>query len=568
MSVKLAPQPRQQYVDANGNPYAGAKLFYYAAGTTTKQNTYTTSVGDAANTNPVILDASGRTPYGVWLTEGVNYKEVLAPATDTDPPTSPIFTEDVLTGVNDNSDAASQWVSSGVTPTYVSATQFSVLGDKTSTFLVDRRVKIVETAGTVYGYISASAYTTLTTVTVVLDSGTLDTGISSVQVGILTDLNSAIPSTITRNTTAQTLTNKSLQDSTTFIIDNADTTKKVQFQVSGIATGTTRTITIPDKDFTPAAIATNTFTGLQTLSGASLIDANATLAAHATTAAVWLLGNYVTLTGGATVFTDVADAPQAGAEVELYCNAAHTFTNNANLIVDGATDFVAAIGDRVLLRAKSTSVFTVQPIRLSGVPIIPPGSSGNVLTSNGTTWASAAPPLNAMTLLSTVTASSSATVDLETTFSSIYDAYMIVCSGVRVATDAASLRVRQKIGGSYITTSTYIYAQVAINSSSAAYFSDNGSVASPTTSINVTYNTGNAADRSINLTLWVASPTSTALEKTMYWIGSGVNASGEAQTSQGAGHNTGTAALTGIRFFASSGNIASGTFRLYGIQNS
>lgn len=45
-----------------------------------------------------------------------------------------------------------------------------------------------------------------------------------------------------------TLTNKSLQDSTTFIVDNGDATKKCQFQCSGITTGNTRTITIPDTD--------------------------------------------------------------------------------------------------------------------------------------------------------------------------------------------------------------------------------------------------------------------------------------------------------------------------------
>jgi hypothetical protein len=41
-------------------------------------------------------------------------------------------------------------------------------------------------------------------------------------------------------TGTNTLTNKSLQDLTTFIIDNVDATKKAQFECSGITTGTTR----------------------------------------------------------------------------------------------------------------------------------------------------------------------------------------------------------------------------------------------------------------------------------------------------------------------------------------
>ncbi|MFA6204459.1 MAG: hypothetical protein WC710_14875, partial [Gallionella sp.] len=84
--VKLAPIARKQYTDNNGDPVVGGKLFTYAAGSTTKQATYTDSTGTTANTNPIILDASGRTPYGVWYESGLIYKEVLAIATDTDPP--------------------------------------------------------------------------------------------------------------------------------------------------------------------------------------------------------------------------------------------------------------------------------------------------------------------------------------------------------------------------------------------------------------------------------------------------------------------------------------------------
>jgi hypothetical protein len=39
-------------------------------------------------------------------------------------------------------------------------------------------------------------------------------------------------------------------DANTYIVDNSDSTKKVQFQVSGVTTATTRTITIPDQNST------------------------------------------------------------------------------------------------------------------------------------------------------------------------------------------------------------------------------------------------------------------------------------------------------------------------------
>lgn len=53
-------------------------------------------------------------------------------------------------------------------------------------------------------------------------------------------------------TGTETLTNKSLSDSTTYFIDNSDNTKKMQFQLSGITASTTRTLTIPNSDGTIA----------------------------------------------------------------------------------------------------------------------------------------------------------------------------------------------------------------------------------------------------------------------------------------------------------------------------
>jgi hypothetical protein len=176
----------------NGIPATGAKVFTYAAGSSTKQNTYTDEGGLTANPNPIILDARGEPPNDIWLTEGQSYKFVFTSSTDTDPPTSPIRTIDDVTGVNDTGTTTSQWVDSGVTPTYVNATQFTLPGDQTTEFQVNRRIKATVTAGTVYGYISASVFGALTTVTVVLDSGTLDSGLSAVQLGLITPTNTSL----------------------------------------------------------------------------------------------------------------------------------------------------------------------------------------------------------------------------------------------------------------------------------------------------------------------------------------------------------------------------------------
>lgn len=57
-------------------------------------------------------------------------------------------------------------------------------------------------------------------------------------------------STIITTTNTQTLSNKDLIDASTNIIDDVDNTKKFQFQVSGVSTGTTRVLTVPNASTT------------------------------------------------------------------------------------------------------------------------------------------------------------------------------------------------------------------------------------------------------------------------------------------------------------------------------
>ena len=63
--ASLAPAPKAQFIDANGNPLVGGKLYSYSAGTTTPLATYVDQTQTAANTNPVILDSRGEA--SVWL---------------------------------------------------------------------------------------------------------------------------------------------------------------------------------------------------------------------------------------------------------------------------------------------------------------------------------------------------------------------------------------------------------------------------------------------------------------------------------------------------------------------
>jgi hypothetical protein len=72
-----------QFFDNSGVILTGGKIFTYSAGTTTPQATYTTSAGNVAHTNPIILDSAGRVPSGeIWLAAGSNYKFILKTSTD------------------------------------------------------------------------------------------------------------------------------------------------------------------------------------------------------------------------------------------------------------------------------------------------------------------------------------------------------------------------------------------------------------------------------------------------------------------------------------------------------
>ena len=70
-----------QFLDNNGLPLSGGKIYTYNAGTTTPLTTYTTNLGTIAQSNPIILNASGRIPVGeIWLTTGYGYKFVVEDA--------------------------------------------------------------------------------------------------------------------------------------------------------------------------------------------------------------------------------------------------------------------------------------------------------------------------------------------------------------------------------------------------------------------------------------------------------------------------------------------------------
>ena len=80
-SVLLSPVGNgQQFFTNNGIPNAGGLIYTYQAGSSTLLTTYTTVNGTIANTNPIVLDAYGRTPSEVWMQAGYSYKFIIQTA--------------------------------------------------------------------------------------------------------------------------------------------------------------------------------------------------------------------------------------------------------------------------------------------------------------------------------------------------------------------------------------------------------------------------------------------------------------------------------------------------------
>ena len=78
-SVLLSPVGNSgiPFFDNNGIPLNAGLVYTYQAGSSTLLTTYTTVNGNIANSNPIVLNASGQMPNEVWLQTGYSYKFVI-----------------------------------------------------------------------------------------------------------------------------------------------------------------------------------------------------------------------------------------------------------------------------------------------------------------------------------------------------------------------------------------------------------------------------------------------------------------------------------------------------------
>lgn len=197
------------------------------------------------------------------------------------------------------------------------------------------------------------------------------------------------------------------------------------------------------------------------------------------------------------------------------------------------------------------------------------GTDTHVLTADSTAtggikWAAAGGGGGGLVFIDAQTASSSATLDF-TGIDGTYDVLLFQLVNVLPATDAVDLLVRMGTGGgpTYDTGTNYDWSH------GYTYSGTPGTEgATNATAILIRGAVTNATMGAVG-SVELYNPASTTLHKGLtYHTVSYVGAVGTTVNDTGGCRYRSTTAVTAIRFYFSSGNIASGTIRRYGIVNS
>lgn len=197
------------------------------------------------------------------------------------------------------------------------------------------------------------------------------------------------------------------------------------------------------------------------------------------------------------------------------------------------------------------------------------GSAGQVLSVDGSGQLSFS-QAKSRVLLETKTASSSANIAFTSNIDSTYDKYEIEVTDYLSATNGTSITMQTSTnaGSSYSGGASdyrYVETSTSSNGATAANADD-----AHTGMIIFTGAYANS-EHPTHFTVKFDSPDNTTTYKTFEWSGAAEGYNGSTRRGfvfQGAGTRLSTADIDAIKFTPSTGNITSGTFKLYGIVTS
>ena len=197
------------------------------------------------------------------------------------------------------------------------------------------------------------------------------------------------------------------------------------------------------------------------------------------------------------------------------------------------------------------------------------GSANQVLKTDGSGALSFTDPGGgAMNLISTTTISSDSTVTVSG-MDSTYKNYVMILNNIHPQTDEVRLEGRAIISGSAYTTANYYSIIEHSRTGNASNEFDNNEAVNKWNFISDTDTMGNATSDSLNMIMNIYNPSDTTFETHIQTQAVYNHKIVNNMTSRSYGMNTligVTTAVTGIQFFFSSGNMDSGTIKLYGIS--
>ena len=176
----------------------------------------------------------------------------------------------------------------------------------------------------------------------------------------------------------------------------------------------------------------------------------------------------------------------------------------------------------------------------------------------------------ALNLISTQTASSSSTISFTSGIDSTYKEYIFKFINIHPATNQTDFTFQADTGTNtnYNQTVTNVYFQAYNAESDSASLDQLTSLdqGNGTSFIDVAHYVGNENDESCSGTLHLFEPSSTDFTKHFMCRINSYNGNDYTSDYFAAGYFNTTTAITRIRFKMSSGNIDSGTIKLYGVS--
>ena len=286
----------------------------------------------------------------------------------------------------------------------------------------------------------------------------------------------------------------------------------------------------------------STFTNDIISVGAQISEAIGASVASAAALPIGKDGNYYEVTGIANI-TSIVSTGNVGTKITLKFSGSLILENHAtNLILLGGENITTQAGDVAeLIEYAAGDYRMVGYSKSSGQSIIP----------------------NGLILLSTATASSSASVEFISLIDNTYEEYEIRISGLTFSFDGTSLRVRfSSDGGATYDAgaSDYAYQHTRLDTSNNINTGD--------TSISLCSSIGSDADTSCNVTIRLNNPSGSGYTSLSHAYNHQELPSGLGVYRHGSGGGSRRAAsvIDAIEFSASSGTLLTGNFRLYGVK--